>query len=177
MPLATVPFSGRRIADNTISREFGSRWCSAHSPSATRPGPLGARLTNQLRDSGYPLATAMCDVASALPCTIEVYPHPALLTLLGVSKRLPYKVTKSKRYWPELDSTARIARLLEQFRSIDGALRRFFGSTRITLPQASRIKHLATLKRYEDALDALVCSWPLRNWCPICLKRRDAVRR
>lgn len=135
MPVSKIPFGGRRIADGAISREFGGRWCSAHSPSAKRPGPLGAKLTSQLRDAGFPLATASSEGAGALPCTIEVYPHPALLTLLGRPKRVPYKVTKSKRYWPELDAGARIVELLKQFGSIDKALRGVLGDTGIPLPQ------------------------------------------
>src|SRR5436309_15592341 len=57
MPVATVPFSARRVADNAISVAFGARGCSAHSPSALRPGALGAELTDQLRKAGYELVT------------------------------------------------------------------------------------------------------------------------
>jgi hypothetical protein len=59
MPIATVPFSARRTADNAISVTFGGRGCSAHSPSALRPGALGAELTDQFREAGYQLVTSL----------------------------------------------------------------------------------------------------------------------
>lgn len=40
MPLSALPITGRRAADRYISRRFGGRGASAHSPSAKRPGPL-----------------------------------------------------------------------------------------------------------------------------------------
>lgn len=49
MPIATVPITSRRAADSAISREFGGMGCSAHSPSAERPGELGAAVMSQLR--------------------------------------------------------------------------------------------------------------------------------
>ena len=82
MPLATVPFSARRPADNAISVAFGGRGCSAHSPSALRPGALGAELTDQFCKAGYQLVTSF-DNAPVTRKFIEVYPHPALLALLA----------------------------------------------------------------------------------------------
>jgi predicted RNase H-like nuclease len=103
MPIATVPFSTRRPADDAISTAFGRQGCSAHSPSATRPGPLGAELTNQFLRAGFTLATAGNPLRTPRQL-IEVYPHPALLALLRASYRIPYKVQKSTRYWPGTDT-------------------------------------------------------------------------
>ena len=58
MPIASVPFRGRRAADNATSRAFGRYGCSAHSPTDARPGQLGEDLAIELRDLGYPVATA-----------------------------------------------------------------------------------------------------------------------
>lgn len=90
MPVAAVAFSTRRAADNAISVAFGGRGCSAHSPSALRPGALGAELTDQLRNVGYELVTSD-DHAAVTRKFIEVYPHPALLALLRASYRIPTK--------------------------------------------------------------------------------------
>lgn len=89
MPIATVPFESRRAADSAISRAFGGRGCSAHSPNATRPGALGAGLMGQLNADDFPLATTSHRSGDP-PCTIEVYPHPALLALLSRDYRVPY---------------------------------------------------------------------------------------
>jgi predicted RNase H-like nuclease len=157
MPVATVSFSSRRAADDAISKEFGSRWCSAHTPNATRPGPLGALLSRELSAAGFPLATARHPQGA--PALLEVYPHPALLSLLMRDRRVPYKVSKSGKYWPKLDVPARIAALLAEFSAIHTALSGALGPIPIHLSAPQTVETLARLKRYEDALDALVCAW------------------
>ena len=70
------------------------------------------------------------------------------------------RIRKSKTYWDKADKTERIANLLHEYQKIE-----------------------ATLKRYEDAIDALICCWvgtlyakgnakPLGDdteaiWCPL----------
>lgn len=158
MPIANVAVEGRRRADAEVSAAFGGRGCSAHSPSALRPGRLGANLTADLCGAGYSLITTDPHSQRA-PGVLEVYPHPALLRLLGRSYRVPYKVAKSLQYWPGVTVPGRIKSLLAEFRIIDGALMSVFGPTRIPLPEARDVTRLAQLKRYEDALDALVSAW------------------
>ena len=51
----------------------------------------------ELESLGYRLQTT--DSAHSGPTLIEVYPHVALLTLLNLSYRLPYKVSRSGQYW------------------------------------------------------------------------------
>ena len=158
MPLAKTPFQSRRRADNAISKAFGGRGCSAHSPNASRPGKLGASLMSQLSAEGFPLATSTIDLDRPY-CTIEVYPHPALLTLLTCSYRVPYKVSKSGRYWKGTSVRDRISRILDEFRKIEAGLQSAFGHLGFELPRAEDVPTLAALKRFEDALDALVCAW------------------
>ena len=158
MPVATAPFSARRAADNQISVAFGARGCSAHSPSALRPGVLGAELSNQFRDAGYHLVTSV-DNGEPRRKFIEVYPHPALLALLRAPYRIPYKVQKSSRYWPGMSVRERIVRLLSQFHQIRAAICSEIEGVVIELPSAEAMRSLSSLKRYEDALDALVCGW------------------
>lgn len=158
MPMSCEPIVGRRVADAAISTAFGARGCSTHSPNRDRPGSLGDALTKALGASGYTLATAaeMCGTAAR---TIEVYPHPALLVLLGRAYRVPYKVSKSKKYWPQATIQERIRKLLEEFTAIENALRSAFGKTHIPLPSYGEVHKLSELKRYEDALDALISAW------------------
>lgn len=159
MPVSTKSITARRYADDCVSRESGSRWCSAHTPSKLRPGALGSRLTEELARLGYPVATVETSVAT-MSRLVEVYPHPALLSLLGRQMRVPYKVSKSRKYWPGKSPKDRVALLLREFRTIDRALREFLGSFEIPLPSDSDAPvTLAGLKRFEDALDALVCCW------------------
>ncbi|MCG5496004.1 DUF429 domain-containing protein [Ectothiorhodospira variabilis] len=186
MPVAKKPFSTRREADRVVSREFASRWCAAHSPTATRPGQLGARISDFLSATGYALATTATP-SPGRQQFLEVYPHVALLSLLKRSRRVPYKVSKSTKYWPGEPLPERIRSLLREFGAIREALGQVFEGMTLVLPTPDNVKSLAELKRYEDVLDALVCAWvgveylagrtvPLGDedaaiWCP-----RDVVR-
>jgi len=158
MPMATTPFSTRRAADTEVSREFGSRNCSTHSPSAERPGPLGARLSSDFGTAGFPLRAVQIDDVLA-PALIEVYPHPALLSLLDRPTRVPYKVSKSRKYWPALTGRERIAALVQEYSAILEALGARMDGIGHTLPSPDSVKALSHLKSHEDMLDALVCAW------------------
>jgi predicted RNase H-like nuclease len=100
MPVSHIEFSDRRRSDQAVSEVFGGKGCSTHSPSSTRPGSLGAKLMADLDKAGYPLATCSDAGNRSGHRTIEVYPHPALLILLNRFYRVPYKVSKSSKYWP-----------------------------------------------------------------------------
>lgn len=154
MPLATEPITGRREADAAISRAFGGRGAAAHSPSAQRPGAISDRLTY----AGFPLATGVTPVGTP-GRLVEVYPHPALMILTGASYRLPYKVGKSRKYWPDSTPAERRANLLTKFEEILSALRAEIHDIAVELPEPKGVVSTSGLKRYEDSLDALVCAW------------------
>jgi len=61
--------------------------------------------------------------------------------------------------WPGYDSRQRITALLEEFSAIHASLSNVFGPLTFELPRVGDVHTLAHLKRYEDALDALVCAW------------------
>jgi predicted RNase H-like nuclease/transposase len=158
MPLAMTPIVGRRRADDQVSREFGSRQCGTHSPTRERPGGVGSSLLAGFMGAGYPLATTVTEPGTA-PRVVEVYPHTTLLTLLSANRRVPYKVAKTRRYWPALDATARRERVtVELCRTLEG-LRRHIAGIPLTAADFGRSPTMAGLKTLEDALDALVCGW------------------
>lgn len=158
MPVATVPITGRRIADNKISKTFGSRNCSTHSPSTVRPGILGATLSREFQLLGYKIATTS-DPSGALDRLIEVYPHTALLSLLGRNERVRYKVSKAGKYWPGLSVSERRTAILRELHAIRAGLQAEFDVCDLPLPDLGTIPPQRMLKRFEDALDALVCAW------------------
>ncbi len=158
MPIATMPFSQRRGADQAVSKAYGARGCSAHSPGIQRPGPLGAKLSSRFAELGYPIATAQT-LPGAPRHLLEVYPHPALLKLLNRTYRVPYKVSKSGKYWRGATVEARISSLLDEFAMILAAVRTRIEGVNLSLPSPDAVTTLAELKRFEDALDALVCCW------------------
>jgi predicted RNase H-like nuclease len=158
MPMANCEISGRRAADAKVSREFGSRHCAAHSPSIDRPGELGTAMTRELQAAGFPLRI-LPDEQSRIPALIEVYPHPALLSLLGRSERVPYKVARIRRYWPNESTEDRKRKLKAELLAIHTGLTREFGDLNLPMSASESTRSLAALKRFEDTLDALVCAW------------------
>lgn len=158
MPLSRAPIVGRRAADSAVSRAFGAQHCSTHSPSIDQPGQLSVVLREQLELLGYPLKT-LTDAAGSAPALIEVYPHPALLTLMNRAMRVPYKVDRRSRYWKAESPAARIRLVHGVIREIAFALSREFSGLGALLPAERSAARPALLKRMEDALDALVCAW------------------
>jgi predicted RNase H-like nuclease len=158
MPLSLEPIRGRRAADAAVSRAFGAQGCAVHSPSAERPGALADRLRAEAEKLGYPLATAATP-AGQTPALLEVYPHPALLRLLDARYRVPYKVANRRKYWPDAAPDERLARLRQLFETILTALRRAVDDIPLNVPALAEIRSGASLKAFEDALDALICGW------------------
>ena len=158
IPLAHTKIETRRPSDSAISKAFGGKGCSTHSPNSKRPGPLSDEIMRQLRTLGYSLETTNPSIVSTRRA-IEVYPHPALLVLLDRDYRVPYKVSNSSKYWKGESVKDRIDRLLTEFARICEPLQNALGDLGFALPLKADIQNLSTLKRYEDALDALVCAW------------------
>ncbi len=153
LPLASAPITGRRPADQAISRAFGARKCSTHSPSRTRPGEISSIVRDGFGDSGYRLATA---ARGRGPAILEVYPHTALLSLLDSDERVRYKVSKARSYWPGSSVVVRQRLLLQRWRAILAALQR---RVAVELALPASFPSLSAMKRWEDAIDALVCAW------------------
>jgi predicted RNase H-like nuclease len=90
-----------------------------------------------------------------------VYPHTALLSLLGADYRVPYKISRSRKYWPIALPETRRASLLSRWRTILEALGRSAG---VVIPPRvfalpTQFASFSQMKRYEDALDAIICAW------------------
>jgi len=160
MPLASGPeaVNTRRPSDNLISKAFGAMGCGTHSPTKERPGLAGIALQEALRQEGIPLV-----VDGAIPQggAIEVYPHPAIMRLLGLDYRLEYKIGKSGRFWPGVGRKERKVRLMEAFKLIHEGLQGEVDGIALPLPEGEVLDGLpfSRLKLLEDGLDALVCAW------------------
>jgi predicted RNase H-like nuclease len=107
---------------------------------------------------GFRLQTSPVDMKT--PSVIEVFPHPALLALCDRDYRVPYKVHKTSKYWPDELPSVRRSNLIQQMQAILAALRQEI--TGIPLAIESRDAEtmtMARLKAFEDMIDALVCAW------------------
>ncbi len=158
MPVSTVPFDTRRAADQAVSKKFWANWCSAHSPGPVRPGPLGFNLSRQFEALGLPVATSSTRPGTPF-CLVEVYPHPALLTLLNRDRRVPYKISKAAKYWKGVAVRERIGLLAAEFANIRNALDEHIQGIPDFEQPINEATTLAALKPIEDVLDALICCW------------------
>ena len=155
MPLAHLPIIGRRISDDAVSRAYGRRKCSTHTPSASRPGRISDELRQGFDHLGYPLQTQQITSRGL----IEVYPHPALVELASAPERLPYKASKVFNYWPLLGPLERRARLYRQWDDIIALLENKIAGVTKALPRLGAGLRGWEVKAYEDALDAIICVW------------------
>src|SRR5262245_5589731 len=154
MPMSTNMIGGYRIADCKLSTAFGAMQVSTHTPSVDRPGSLGKRMTTEFAQAGFHLATVK---NRPMPSLVEVFPLAGLVRLMSLSKRPAYKAAKTSRYWPDLSLPRRMSRLIDNWIAIEAALRLEIGNLGFELPQSA--PSLASLKPYEDALDAVICAW------------------
>jgi predicted RNase H-like nuclease len=155
MPLSTRPITSRRVADNAISSAFGARGLGAHSPSAVRPGPIADAMRDGFAALGYSLACASTPVGTRR-VMIEVFPHAAAIELVAARYRVPYKLSRIAQYWPDRSPGERRRALLAQWTKLRRALASRVSGGALRIPRAGA---LAELKRYEDAMDALICAW------------------
>lgn len=154
MPMMDAPIIARRAADNAVNRAYAGRGAGTHSPTVDRPGAVGRALESELLAAGYPLATL--DIRP--PCRIEIYPHPALIELLGAAYRLPYKAGNTGKYWRGSPLIERRQRLYEVWTTIIAALDGVLIGSSEFLPLPPVDARGRSLKAFEDRLDAVVAA-------------------
>jgi hypothetical protein len=89
----------------------------------------------------------------------EVFPFAALIRLMKITKRPPYKVTKTKRYWPNCPIETKITLLLDTWDSIFQALMGQLSEICLEVPERVDVCSLASLKAHEDMPDAIMSAW------------------
>lgn len=167
MPLSRKPISGRRASDDAVSRAYGARHCSTHTPSTVRPGKISDDLTQSFGSAEYTLLT---QAPAKPPGLVEVYPHPALVEFACAPTRLKYKAGKGRTYWPGRTPAERRSLLLEEWRVIVSVLDARLPGVERLLPALNAAAKGFELKAYEDKLDAIVCAC-----VAICVLEGDAL--
>lgn len=155
MPMALTDITERRIADNKISEEFGAACAGTHSVNPSRPGPFGKSIRDAFRKAGYSLATV--SRVTARPALIEAFPLAALVRLMGLNKRPPYKVTKTAKYWEDKTREERRDLLSHEWSCIVLALQSEISEIGFAFP--IQWSTWTELKPYEDVLDAVISAW------------------
>lgn len=155
MPLARSQIVGRRASDDAVSRAYGQRWASTHTPSIDRPGRISDNLRADFEAAGYPLRTSG-RVSHGL---VEAYPHPALIEFSKAERRLPYKFSNRRKYWPNDHSAARKANIRREWQSIISLMEsETIGiEQHVELPDPG-VAPTVAWKACEDMLDAVICA-------------------
>lgn len=156
IPLSPQPITGRRGADIAISIAFGGRGASTHSPNSERPGLVSKDLYEQLTANGYTWNGGETNNHSF----IEVYPHTAIIELFNYQYRLPYKVQKRNKYWPDDNSEQRLSNIVTKLNELKQKLSGLIPNINEKLHTLNPGQKYTEryLKGYEDILDAVICA-------------------
>jgi predicted RNase H-like nuclease len=163
-PLIVRNESGRRPCESQISRVFGRFHAGAHSSnlsiSSFRNGPRGGAVAAMLGLDVDPAFAPRSDVRRA----IEVYPHPATITLFGLDRVLPYKAKPGRS--PVSRREAFVA-LMERTAGLASADPPLTVRGCAAWERARAVVHVAAthreLNELEDALDAVLCAYVARH--------------
>jgi len=165
IPLSPLPITGRRAADNRISVAYGSRWASTHTPSSSRPGPISDAIFHQLSSLGFRWAgSTQTSSATEAPSFLETYPHPVIVEMMGLEKRLPYKVMRRSKYWPDVVPSERLGKVATEMDALRTALNGKIVGIEKSVPSAVSVLksgnkgQVKLLKGIEDVLDAITCA-------------------
>lgn len=143
---------GQRECERQLGREYGVRGASCHSSNLSLyPDPVGVRLSLYLKGRGF----EHLQDASEGKFQIECYPHPAMIEIFNLERRLRYKKGKLSEKIQGQIELSKLIRALEKSRVISlvtsGECREFLEEERICSLAG------ANLKVNEDVLDSIVC--------------------
>jgi len=142
-----------------VQRAFGRYGAGPYPSNLANPsfaaGPRGAHLSAAL---GLDLSVTSGGARRA----IEVYPHPAMVVLLGLDRVIPYKA-KSGRSFESLLAAFDVLMSAMESRLVELALAespRWWELRRL----AANAVRKADLKRIEDEVDAIFCAHLAHRW-------------
>jgi predicted RNase H-like nuclease len=154
-PLIVNNRKGQRRCETLIGEDYGARHASCHTSNLTLyPRPAGVDLAKQLALRGFRHASDPQDTEKQR-VMFEVYPHPALLELFGLSRILKYKkgsVDARRSGQRELQQRLSELSLFDPPLECTSRLSGFLTTDTSSLRGAA-------LKANEDALDAVLCAY------------------
>ncbi|GAB4457053.1 MAG: DUF429 domain-containing protein [Armatimonadaceae bacterium] len=155
--------TGRRPCEDELSRRMHRYEAGPHPANRTLLGGpdgtiRGERLVAALAERSITHTPFLADAGNPTRAVFEVFPHPCHIGLFGLEKTLKYKAKPKRPRELRLAEFRRYAALLESLQSADPPLR-LPDSPDFWLRQNPEPMKTATLKRYEDALDALTCAY------------------
>jgi predicted RNase H-like nuclease len=165
-PVVVTNTVGRRHCEHLVSAAFGRFHAGAHPSNLSLPafhhGPRGGRLAALLGLDVDPHFTARTPVRRA----IEVYPHPATITLFGLDRVLPYKAKPGRTPQQRQAALTTLLRHVETLQDATPPLHvHDCCGWRSAVAAVSAAHTHAELNRWEDAVDAVLCAYiGLHRW-------------
>jgi len=164
LPLSPEPMLARRTCDNLVSSLYGKRGAAVHSPTDEQLSRISGKVFDQLTRRGYDLNLTAPAELPQRGLFMEVYPHIAIIELLQLPYRLPYKVHKRSTYWKNATAPERLRNICGSLEALRLAIAENMAGVTELLPPISEVIDEAgcavnVLKGYEDTLDAVVCGW------------------
>ena len=147
-PLIIKNQSGQRLCEKDLGKFYGSRWAPCHTSNKTLyPNAESVELSRTLVQEGF-------FHLGSTKWQIECYPHPAIIEIFGLEKRLLYKKGK---VLVKKDGQKQLANFLKTL-SGSKILRLCF---EIDVPNIDE-KYIDSLrgkqlKNNEDTLDSIIC--------------------
>lgn len=151
-PLIIENETGSRPCERALSDVYGSRWAGCHASNQARyPDASSVRLSTWLASNGFR------HLDQENRWQIEVYPHPALIEIFGLEKRLAYKKGSTAQ---RRTGQTRLVELLLSL-STDKSLPMKICMTLANRFSSDYVNALppGRLKENEDMLDAVVCCY------------------
>jgi predicted RNase H-like nuclease len=162
-PLIVSNETGQRPCEREVGRLFGTYHAGAYPANrgnpAFYPEPRGARLTRRFGWDLDPSVRPQPDRSVA----IEVYPHPAMVSLFDLGRVIPYKGKKGR------DISSRQRAFGDLFTAIEvvcGPLLQLDSSDRWQLlrNQVTGAARQVDLDTVEDEVDAVFCAYLAWLW-------------
>ena len=154
-PLVIKNQTGMRPCERQISSAFGRYGASAYPANLGNPhfvAPRGARLADEFGWNIDPVVRP----SSGRPTGIEVYPHPAMVSLFGLGQTIKYKAGRGRTV---IDRQSAFEVLMGHMETRTVALRLADHPRWLDLRSvASHATRPVELERIEDEIDAIFCA-------------------
>jgi predicted RNase H-like nuclease len=159
-PIIVPNSAGRRVCEQIVSLCYGGRNASAHSSNTSMKPfalqPRGAQLAAGLGLEMDPLLTPNEPVSRL----IEVYPHPAIVTLFGLDTILPYKAKRRRSAAVRCVALNALMTYIERLANADPPMHVAAHPRWAEMREAiAGSPSNGRLNRIEDEIDAYVCAY------------------
>lgn len=156
-PIIVPNATGRRACETLVSRYFGRYNAGAHSSNRSLPAFRDGVRAQRLAEAwGLDVDPSSTSSRRA----IEVYPHPAIVTLFGLDAVLQYKGRSRRSLDTRRSELLRLIGYLDALATSDPALATddvaLWMQIRSEVQNATRP---VDLERVEDEVDAVVCAY------------------